>query len=72
VARIVSLLERAGLPVKPPAGISSEQFVQLMSVDKKNVDGEIRLILLKAIGQATLPIGVDEKLLYETLSSYKN
>lgn len=70
VERIVTLLKRAKLPVTPPDGLNPGQFLQLMSVDKKNVDGEIRLILLKTIGQATLPVGVDESLLRATLASY--
>jgi 3-dehydroquinate synthase len=70
--KIIALLKRARLPVNPPDSLSPDQFLQLMSVDKKNVDGEIRLILLKAIGQATLPVGIDEKLLRLTLESYKS
>ena len=70
--KIIALLKKARLPVNPPDSLSTDQFLQLMSVDKKNVDGEIRLILLKAIGQATLPVGVDEKLLRLTLDSYKS
>ena len=41
-----------------------------MSVDKKNVDGQIRVILLKKIGEATLPIGVNTEDLKETLDAY--
>jgi 3-dehydroquinate synthase len=67
VERIIALFKRAKLPVNPPDSLNPERFLQLMSVDKKNIDGEIRLILLKAIGLATLPVGVDEKLLYATL-----
>jgi 3-dehydroquinate synthase len=70
--KIAALLKRAKLPVNPPDSLSPEQFLQLMSVDKKNVDGEIRLILLKAIGQATLPLGIDAKSLHETLASYRS
>lgn len=70
VERIIALFKKARLPVNPPGELSPGQFLELMSVDKKNVDGEIRLILLKTIGEATLPIGVDEKLLQSTLESY--
>lgn len=72
VERICALLTKARLPVYPPNSLRPEQFLQLMSVDKKNVDGEIRLILLKAIGLATLPIYIDEMLLRQTLESYRN
>jgi 3-dehydroquinate synthase len=54
VERIKQLLLAAGLPVSPPKELSSEQFMNLMSVDKKVQDGKIRLILLKAIGQAII------------------
>jgi len=51
VSRIIALLKKAGLPVSPPAGLNARQFIELMSVDKKNVDGDIRLILLHSIGE---------------------
>ncbi len=70
VEKIIALIKRARLPILPPDTLRADEFLQLMSVDKKNVDGEIRLILLKAIGQATLPTSVDEKLLYATLTTY--
>ena len=41
-----------------------------MAVDKKNVDGKIRVILLEAIGKASLPLNVDQSLLIETLNAY--
>lgn len=72
VEKIVTLFKRARLPVTPPESLHPGQFMQLMSVDKKNVDGEIRLILLKAIGAATLPVSIDEKLLQKTLESYQS
>jgi len=70
VARIIALFTAANLPVTPPAQLASERFVELMTVDKKNVDGKIRLILLKRIGAATLPDYVDQALLEETLNHY--
>lgn len=54
VERIKKLLLAAGLPISPPEVLSSEQFMNLMSVDKKVQNGKIRLILLKAIGQAII------------------
>jgi 3-dehydroquinate synthase len=70
VARIIALFTAANLPVTPPAQLASERFVELMTVDKKNVDGKIRLILLQRIGAATLPDYVDQALLEETLNHY--
>ncbi|MDD1611696.1 MAG: 3-dehydroquinate synthase [Methylococcaceae bacterium] len=70
VDRIVTLIQRAGLPVNPPAALGTERFLELMAVDKKNLDGQIRLILLEKIGKATLPIYVDRTLLELTLNTY--
>jgi 3-dehydroquinate synthase len=70
VQRIIALLRRAGLPVIPPPGLDAERFLELMAVDKKNLDGRIRLILLEKIGRATLPMYVDRTLLESTLNGY--
>jgi 3-dehydroquinate synthase len=70
VERIIGLFKKCNLPTYPPEQIDSERFLELMAVDKKNVDGQIRLILLKKIGVATLPIDVDIKLLIQTLKIY--
>ncbi len=70
VARIIGIFRAANLPVTPPAELSTEQYVDLMAVDKKNVDGKIRVILLEAIGKASLPVNVDLSALQATLNSY--
>jgi 3-dehydroquinate synthase len=70
VARIIALFKKARLPVNPPEKIDSERFLELMAVDKKNVDGQIRLILLNKIGAATLPVDVNQELLELTLKTY--
>ncbi|MGD8999206.1 MAG: 3-dehydroquinate synthase [Granulosicoccaceae bacterium] len=54
VARIATLLERAGLPVLPPASMNTAQFLDIMAVDKKNIDQRIRLVLLRDIGDALI------------------
>ena len=70
VERIIAIFKRANLPVNPPEHLDSNRFLELMAVDKKNIDGKIRLILLTKIGVATLPIGIDTLLLEQTLKSY--
>ncbi len=70
VERIINLFNRCNLPTYPPEQIDSDRFLELMAVDKKNVDGQIRLILLTKIGVATLPIDVDKILLIQTLNTY--
>lgn len=70
VKRIIGLFKKALLPIEPPVNLSAEECIRLMAVDKKNVDGEIRLILLKSIGEASFPISVDKSQLLETLNEY--
>lgn len=70
VDRIISIIERARLPVLPPKTMDSRRFLELMAIDKKNIDGKLRLILLKKIGQATLPCEVDVESLEATLNEY--
>ena len=52
--RIHSLLQRAGLPTQGPEGMLAEEYLKLMSVDKKVLDGGLRLVLLKSIGEAVV------------------
>ena len=70
VARIINLFKKSALPITPPPQLDTDRFLDLMAVDKKNIDGKIRLILLKKIGLATLPIDVDQNLLELTLNTY--
>ncbi|MGZ8225650.1 MAG: 3-dehydroquinate synthase [Methylococcaceae bacterium] len=70
VLRIIELFKKANLPVNPPEQLDADRFLELMAVDKKNVDGQIRLILLEQIGVATLPVGIDQELLKLTLETY--
>jgi 3-dehydroquinate synthase len=70
VTRACSLIERAGLPTVPPAELGPDQFLSLMSVDKKVLDGKLRLVLLKAIGRACVTDEFELAKLYETLDKY--
>ena len=70
VSRIEHILQRCRLPTAPPPNLDADRFLELMAVDKKNVDGKLRLILLEEIGLATLPVSVDVSLLKETLDEY--
>ena len=67
-ARACALIERAGLPVKAPSEMSEKQFLELMAVDKKVLDGKLRLVLLKSIGEALVTDDFDPAKLIETLS----
>jgi 3-dehydroquinate synthase len=64
--RVRQLLEKAGLPVIPPA-IAKEEFIRLMSKDKKAEQGKIRFVLLEALGKAVVKGGVNPAVLDATL-----
>ncbi len=66
--RSVALLERAALPTAPPADMTPEQFLEAMAVDKKNVDGAIKLVLLRRLGEAIVSSDYDHGKLLQTLS----
>ena len=67
--RIRSLLLKAHLPVAPPAEISAGQFLELMSVDKKVLNGELRLVLLRDIGKAEVTADYAEAALQQTVAA---
>ncbi|GAA0233888.1 MULTISPECIES: 3-dehydroquinate synthase [Methylophaga] len=71
VARIRDLFIAAGLPVDGPQQMSSDDFMSLMSVDKKVQDGVIRLVLLKGIGKAIISDNYDADKLRETLMAFQ-
>jgi len=66
--RIIKLLKEAGLPTEPPK-ISEDQYMELMSMDKKVVGGQIRLVLQKGIGGAVITSDYDAKHLKTTLQT---
>ena len=68
--RIVNLLKRARLPIDPPL-ISSNQYMTLMSMDKKVLDGKIRLVLQKGIGDAVITSDYNATHLQSTLETQK-
>jgi len=69
VARTKKLLQQANLPVCPPDEMDAARFLELMAVDKKAVDGGLRLILLKDIGDAFMTGDFDADLLGKTLAA---
>lgn len=52
VKRIETLMLAARLPIAPPKEINAEQFRELMAVDKKVLDGVLRLVLMESMGKA--------------------
>ncbi len=69
VQRVRRLLKATGLPVVPPAGMPAERYLELMAVDKKVLDGAIRLVLLRKLGEATVTSEFPRELLLQTLNA---
>lgn len=70
VTRVLAILQAANLPIQAPKDITTDNFIELMAVDKKNIDGKIRVILLETIGKASLPVNIEVSKLKETLNYY--
>jgi 3-dehydroquinate synthase len=69
VKRTEKLLQQSNLPTCPPDEMDTARFLELMAVDKKVVDGGLRLVMLKAIGDAVLTSDFDAGKLRETLAA---
>lgn len=65
--RGVFIIRAAGLPVTPPGNMQQDDFLRLMAVDKKVLDGQLRLVLLRALGDATVTADYDSEALNYTL-----
>jgi 3-dehydroquinate synthase len=65
-SRIRALIERFGLPAVPPV-LGAEDMLDAMGMDKKVVDGTLRLILIRRIGDAFVDSTVDPAALRATL-----
>ena len=69
VVQTVALIEQAKLPTMAPASMTVEQFMQLMAVDKKVLDGVLRLVLLKSIGDAVVTDDYSREQLEQAVAS---
>jgi 3-dehydroquinate synthase len=69
VARVEAVIRSARLPVRAPADLEPERMLELMAVDKKAQEGMIRLVLLKALGEAVLTADYDPAQLREILAT---
>ncbi|MBV0934328.1 3-dehydroquinate synthase [Marinobacterium weihaiense] len=67
--RVRRVLEAAGLPILPPDSMSADRFLELMAVDKKVIDGSLRLVLLKQLGQAVVTADFPMAQLQSTLTA---
>lgn len=69
--RTRALLVAARLPVEVPPPMTTQLFMDLMSVDKKVAAGKLRLILLKGpLGNCVVTADFDPAKLKDTLESF--
>ncbi len=68
--RCIRLIERAKLPIKPPAGMTPDDFRSLMARDKKVAAGKLRLVLMRALGEAATTADFDAAALDATLDHF--
>jgi 3-dehydroquinate synthase len=71
VPRIEALLGRAGLPTRLPADIATDTLLGFMAGDKKVLDGQLRLVVLDAIGRGVVVSGVAPQLLAQVIDAVR-
>ena len=67
--RGVRLFLAAGLPVVPPQEMTPADFLEHMAVDKKVLDGQLRLVLLRSLGEAVVTSDYPRDILNATLAA---
>jgi 3-dehydroquinate synthase len=67
--RVMRTIQAFGLPATPPR-IGAERARELMGLDKKVLDGRIRLVLLHSLGEAVVASDYPAHVLNETLQAH--
>lgn len=67
ISRLRDLLEKLGLPVTVPNDMTERQFLDIMAVDKKVLNGKLRLVLLKSIGCAIVTEDAPQEKIVESI-----
>ena len=63
VKRIISLIEQFDLPLRSPENMDYASYAEHMQLDKKVLNGKLRLVLPTSIGSSDLFDNVNEALL---------
>jgi 3-dehydroquinate synthase len=66
VGRLRTLLTRAGLPVTGPE-IPTARLMDLIAVDKKSAKGQMRYVVLEAVGRAALQTGIADDMISQAI-----
>ncbi|WP_373777069.1 3-dehydroquinate synthase [Glaesserella sp.] len=70
VARLEKLIARANLPTISPDGMLPEQYLPYMWRDKKVLGGQLRLILLKALGVSYVTAQATEQQVIDAITRF--
>lgn len=68
--QVKQLLQKALLPTSISSKIDYQDFMNAMSVDKKTIDGVIRLVLMKKLGQAFISDDYQAHNLEQTIKEF--
>jgi 3-dehydroquinate synthase len=68
--KVQDLLEKSNLPISIKNKISASKFLSAMSVDKKVIDGNIRLILMKKLGKSYISDTYQKELLDKIIKDF--
>lgn len=66
LARVKNIIQRADLPIVCPQ-IPLDEFLGYMAHDKKVLNGQLRLVLLKSLGQAIITRDFDVELMHQAI-----
>ncbi|NLI11371.1 3-dehydroquinate synthase [Pelotomaculum propionicicum] len=67
--RIISLIERAGLPAALPADFTPDEILEVMRRDKKSLEGRLTMVLPAAVGQVRIIADVTGETVKKTLET---
>ncbi|MBC8494261.1 MAG: 3-dehydroquinate synthase [Candidatus Thioglobus sp.] len=70
VLQVKDLLEKSNLPISVNGKISALEFLSAMRVDKKVIDGRIRLILMKKLGQSYITDNYKKEQLEQVIGDF--
>jgi len=69
VERIIDLIEAFDLPITAPADMQYQHFAEHMQLDKKVLNGKLRLVLPTSVGTSALFDDVSESVLRDVIES---
>ena len=65
----MNIIEKSGLPTRNNAPFNIGKFIDIMSLDKKNTQGKINLILLEKLGKAIKISDVSTEILENVINN---